>query len=124
VEARGRRPEEAAQVIHDCVAIAKAIAVLFEPIAPEKTERLWDQLGEDGSVHEDHRRGGPRGPAGDLAEPTELFEQIEDERVEALNEVGGARRRGGGWDDESGRGRATTARSDDGASDDTGRRHH
>jgi len=79
-------PEEAAQVIHDCVAIAKAIAVLFEPIAPEKTERLWDQLGEDGSVHETTVEAAREGPAGDLAEPTELFEQIEDERVEALNE--------------------------------------
>ncbi|WP_200530396.1 methionine--tRNA ligase [Halorubrum sp. LN27] len=79
-------PEEAEQVIHDCVAIAKAIAVLFEPIAPEKAERLWDQLGEDGSVHEATVEAAREGPAGDLAEPTELFEQIEDERVEALNE--------------------------------------
>jgi len=79
-------PEEAAQVIHDCVAIAKAIAVLFEPIAPEKTERLWDQLGEDGSVHEATVEAAREGPAGDLAEPTELFAQIEDERVDALNE--------------------------------------
>jgi len=53
---------EAAQVIHDCVAIAKAIAVLFEPIAPEKTERLWDQLGEDGSVHETTVEAAREGP--------------------------------------------------------------
>ncbi len=79
-------PEEAARVIHDCVAIAKAIAVLFEPIAPEKCERLWAQLGEDGSVHEVTVEAAREGPTGDLAEPTELFEQIEDERVEALNE--------------------------------------
>jgi methionyl-tRNA synthetase len=79
-------PDEAAQVIHDCVAVAKAIAVLFEPIAPEKCERLWGQLGEDGSVHEATVEAAREGPAGDLAEPTELFEQIEDERVEALNE--------------------------------------
>ena len=79
-------PAEAAQVIHDCVAIAKAIAVLFEPIAPEKCERLWEQLGEDGSVHAVTVEAAREGPAGDLAEPTELFEQIEAERVEALNE--------------------------------------
>ena len=79
-------PDEAAQVIHDCVAVAKAIAVLFEPIAPEKTERLWDQLGEGGSVHEATVDAAREGPAGDLAEPTELFAQIEDERVDALNE--------------------------------------
>ena len=79
-------PEEAAQVIHDCVAVAKAIAVLFEPIAPQKAERLWEQLGEDGSVHEVTVEAAREGPTGDLAEPTELFAQIEDERVEALNE--------------------------------------
>ena len=79
-------PEAAAQVIHDCVAIAKAIAVLFEPIAPGKCERLWDQLGEDGSVHEVTVETAREGPTGDLAEPTELFEKIEDGRVDALNE--------------------------------------
>ncbi|OTE99008.1 methionine--tRNA ligase, partial [Halorubrum sp. SD612] len=45
-------PAEAERVIYDCVALAKAIAVCFEPLAPEKSERLWDQLGEPGSVHD------------------------------------------------------------------------
>ena len=79
-------PEAAAQVIHDCVAIAKAIAVLFEPIAPEKCERLWDQLGEAGSVHEVTVEAVHEGPTGDLTEPTALFEKVEDDRVDALNE--------------------------------------
>jgi len=78
-------PDEAARVIHDCVAIAKAIAVLFEPIAPEKCERLWDQLGEAGDVHELTVEAAREEPAGDLSEPAELFEKVEDERVEALN---------------------------------------
>ncbi|OYR55494.1 methionine--tRNA ligase [Halorubrum halodurans] len=78
-------PEAAARVIHDCVAIAKAIAVLFEPIAPEKCERLWDQLGEDGSVHEVTVAAASEEPEGDLSEPTELFEKVEDDRVEELN---------------------------------------
>jgi len=104
-------PEEAAQVIHDCVAIAKAIAVLFEPIAPEKTERLWDQLGEDGSVHETTVEAAREGPAGDLAEPTELFEQIERRaRRGAQREAGGARRRGGRTATKRTRRAATTAR--------------
>ena len=100
-------PEEAAQVIHDCVAIAKGIAVLFEPIAPEKCERLWDQLGETGSVHETTIETAREGPTGELSEPTELFEQIEDDRVEALNEklesrVAEAEADGEGDEDESG----------------------
>jgi methionyl-tRNA synthetase len=79
-------PAEAERVIYDCVALAKAIAVLFEPLAPEKNERLWAQLGEPGSVHEATVEAAREGPAGDLSEPTELFEQVEDERVEDLNE--------------------------------------
>ncbi len=78
-------PEAAARVIHDCVAIAKAIAVLFEPIAPEKCERIWDQLGEPGSVHDVTAEAAREPPAGDLSEPTELFEKVPDERVEELN---------------------------------------
>ncbi|PHQ47753.1 methionine--tRNA ligase, partial [Halorubrum sp. C3] len=79
-------PAEAERVIYDCVALAKAIAVLFEPLAPEKSERLWAQLGEPGTVHEATVEAAREGPTGDLSEPTELFEQVEDERVEDLNE--------------------------------------
>ena len=79
-------PEAARQVVHDCVALAKAIAVLFEPIAPEKCERVWDQLGEDGSVHDATVETARELPTGALTEPTELFEKIDDDRVEALNE--------------------------------------
>ena len=79
-------PETARQVVHDCVALAKAIAVLFEPIAPEKCERVWNQLGEDGSVHDVTVEAAREPPTGALTEPTELFEKIDDDRVEALNE--------------------------------------
>ncbi|MFA9515709.1 methionine--tRNA ligase [Halopenitus sp. H-Gu1] len=78
-------PDAAAQVIYDCVQIAKAIAVLFEPIAPEKCERLWAQLGEDGSVHETTLDDAGAPPAGAFDEPDELFEKIPEERVEELN---------------------------------------
>ncbi|MES3161952.1 MAG: methionine--tRNA ligase, partial [Halorubrum sp.] len=78
-------PDAAAQVIHDCVAIAKAIAVLFEPITPEKCEHLWAQLGETGSVHEVTVDAARERPTGNLTEPTALFEKVEDDRVEALN---------------------------------------
>ncbi|WP_430504491.1 methionine--tRNA ligase [Haloparvum sp. PAK95] len=79
-------PEEARQVIYDCVQLAKAIAVLFEPVAPEKCERIWAQLGESGSVHNTTVADALEAPDGGLAEPTELFEKIPEERVEELNE--------------------------------------
>ncbi|PSQ39525.1 methionine--tRNA ligase, partial [Halobacteriales archaeon QS_9_68_42] len=78
-------PETAEQVIYDCVQLAKAIAVLFEPIAPGKSERLWSQLGEDGAVGEATVAEALDPPAGAFEEPTELYEKIPEERVEELN---------------------------------------
>jgi methionyl-tRNA synthetase len=75
-----------AQVIRDCVQIAKAVGVLFEPIAPGKAERLWASLDEGTSVHEVELGAALEPPARDFAEPTELFEKVADERVEELNE--------------------------------------
>lgn len=78
-------PDAAAQVIRDCVQIAKALAVLFEPIAPEKAERLWDQLAESGSVHDVTVDDALVAPPGSFTEPEELFGKIPEERVEQLN---------------------------------------
>ncbi|MFD1684596.1 methionine--tRNA ligase [Halobellus litoreus] len=77
---------EKAQVIRDCVQIAKAVAVLFEPVTPEAAENLWDDLGEAGDVHTVGVDAALDAPAGEFGEPTELFEKIPEERVEELNE--------------------------------------
>jgi methionyl-tRNA synthetase len=82
----GEDDEAAAQVIRDCVQIAKAVAVLFEPIAPGTSEDLWTQLGEDGSVHEATTDAALAAPPRGFGAPEELYEKIEAERVEALNE--------------------------------------
>jgi methionyl-tRNA synthetase len=75
-----------AQVIRDCVQIAKAVGVLFEPIAPDKAERLWASLSEETSVHDVGVEAALAPPAREFDEPAELFEKIPDERVEELNE--------------------------------------
>jgi methionyl-tRNA synthetase len=77
---------EKAQVIRDCVQIAKAVAVLFEPVTPEAAENLWADLGEAGDVHTVGVDAALDAPAGEFEEPTELFEKIPEERVEELNE--------------------------------------
>jgi len=79
-------PEEAEQVIRDCVQIAKAVAVLLEPIAPEKAQQVWEQLGEDGQVGDALLEHALEAPPAEFDEPAELFEKIEDDRVEELNE--------------------------------------
>jgi methionyl-tRNA synthetase len=78
-------PDVARQVIRDCVQLATAVAVLFEPIAPGKAERLWTQLNAAGDVHAAELSAALEPPAESFDEPSELFEKIEDGRVEELN---------------------------------------
>ncbi|MFB6298595.1 MAG: methionine--tRNA ligase [Salinirussus sp.] len=77
-------PDEAERVIRDCVQLVKACAVLAQPVMPEKAERLWEQLGETGSVAEAGLDAASSPPPAEFGEPEELFEQIEDDRVEEL----------------------------------------
>jgi methionyl-tRNA synthetase len=84
-------PEQAEQVIRDCVEIAKAVAVLFEPITPGKAQEVWEQLGEDGQVGDALLEHALEAPPAAFDEPSELFGKIEDERVEELNEKLAAR---------------------------------
>jgi methionyl-tRNA synthetase len=78
-------PDRAAQVIRDCVQVAKAIAVLFAPVAPGTCKRLWSQVGGEGSPHDVEIEAALEPAAADLDEPTELYEKIPEKRVEALN---------------------------------------
>ncbi|MFB6087442.1 MAG: methionine--tRNA ligase, partial [Haloarculaceae archaeon] len=78
--------EQAAQVLRDCVQIAKAVAVLLSPTLSGKADELWAQLGEEGSVHDARIEAALEAPPAAFGEPEELFEGIEDERVEELNE--------------------------------------
>ncbi|RXK48617.1 methionine--tRNA ligase [Halorientalis pallida] len=79
-------PEQAAQVIRDCVQLTKACAVLMQPVMPGKAADLWTQLGEDGSVHEAALEDALATPPAEFGEPDELFGKIEDERIDELNE--------------------------------------
>jgi len=78
-------PEAAAQVIRDCVQLAKAVAVLAEPVLPGKAGTLWEQLAEDGSVHDATLSAALEAPPESFDEPAELFAGIEDERVADLD---------------------------------------
>ncbi|WP_435117776.1 methionine--tRNA ligase [Halolamina sp. C58] len=76
--------DEQAQVIRDCLQVATAVAVLIEPICPEKAETVWDQLNVDGDVHAAETDAVDAEP-GAFDEPDELFEKIEDDRVDELD---------------------------------------
>jgi methionyl-tRNA synthetase len=77
-------PDAARQVIRDCVQLATAVAVLFEPVAPAAAERVWASVGAAGDVHDVELEATLERPADEFGEPTELFEKIADERVEEL----------------------------------------
>jgi methionyl-tRNA synthetase len=80
-------PEQAAQVIRDCVQLTKACAVLMQPALPETADDLWAQLGESGSVVDAELSAALDAPPATFDEPEELFTKIEDEQVEDLNEA-------------------------------------
>ncbi|MGM0397402.1 MAG: methionine--tRNA ligase [Halobacteriota archaeon] len=79
-------PARAARVIRDTVQLVKAIAVLLAPFTPEKAETVWSQLEEDGSIHDQRIEACLEAPPETFDEPTELFEKIEDDTVDELNE--------------------------------------
>jgi methionyl-tRNA synthetase len=68
------------------VQIVKAVAVLLAPFTPEKSEQLWSQLEAEGSVHDATLADALAAPPAEFGAPEELFEKVEDEAVEALNE--------------------------------------
>ncbi|MFC6721296.1 methionine--tRNA ligase [Halobacteriaceae bacterium SHR40] len=79
-------PEQAAQVIRDCVQLTKACALLMQPVMPEKAAALWAQLDEDGAVDEPELDAALATPPADFGEPAELFTKVESETIEVLNE--------------------------------------
>jgi methionyl-tRNA synthetase len=79
-------PERARQVISDCVQLSKAVAVLLQPVLPEKAERVWGQLGEQGSVADVALDAALEAPPAEFGEPTELFSQVEDDHIVGLND--------------------------------------
>jgi methionyl-tRNA synthetase len=105
-------PERAAQVLRDCVQVSKAVAVLFAPVAPGTCERLWSQVGGDGSVHDVTVAAALEPPAADLDEPDELYEKIPEERVEELNAKLQARVEATGSDDDAAAAAAADADAD------------
>ena len=78
-------PERGAAVIRDCVQIAKAVAVLLAPFAPRGAARIWDQLGETGSVHDAGVDAVLDAPPAEFDDPSEIFEKIEDDEIKPLS---------------------------------------
>ena len=112
-------PEAAARVIRDCVQLSKALAVLMEPVLPGKAAELWAQLGESGSVHDVGLEAVHAAPPAEFGEPAELFDQLEAETVERLDEQLQARIEAAD-DGGDGDGEAAGTETDESGADDAG----
>ena len=77
--------ERAADVLYNCLAVAKASALLLEPVMPSAAERVWDTL-DEGNVHEATLDDAFEPVEGALKEPEQPFEQVEDKKIEKLEE--------------------------------------
>ncbi|RQD92723.1 methionine--tRNA ligase [Methanosalsum natronophilum] len=76
-------------VIANCLQLVKALAIIFEPILPEKMEILWEQLGYNSDIHLiQYDEAAAKIEAGQkLSKPLTLFEKIDDSKIEQMEEI-------------------------------------
>ncbi|MDI6718418.1 MAG: methionine--tRNA ligase [Methanomicrobiales archaeon] len=78
-------PEAARRVIRDCLQLVKALALLTDPIMPERASRIWKMLGYgDAVTGHTFREALEDLPVQQLPRPSPAFEKVEDEKVTAL----------------------------------------
>ncbi|UXD21282.1 methionyl-tRNA synthetase [Ignicoccus pacificus DSM 13166] len=75
------REEEAKSVMYTCMYILREIAMHMAPFTPLAAQRLWEMLGEEGSVHEHGTLAREHGkdPKGVAVNPKPLFQKLPDE---------------------------------------------
>ncbi|MDK2891892.1 methionine--tRNA ligase [Methanohalophilus sp.] len=81
------------EVIKNCIQIAKALCLLFEPILPEKMENAWKQIGMETDVHTAGYADAltPVKSGITLEKPSILFDKIEDEKIEEMETIASRR---------------------------------
>jgi len=83
---RETEPAKAKRAIHNCLWLAKAIAVAMEPMMPAKAEALWSQLyGEARNDIPLSEALEPLRHGTKLGRPTPLFEQVSEEEIDRLS---------------------------------------
>ena len=78
----------AAQVIRNAAQLAHALALLIEPVMPEKAQECWTMLGYSDRIA-DHRISDAKKPSrtGAIPPPRPLFARMEEEKVIELDEL-------------------------------------
>ena len=80
--------DRCAGVIYNCLLIARALAVLMEPMMPGKAEELWRQLGEEGDVHSApiEEAVKPIEPH-EIPRPRPIFRKVSDREIEEVKRI-------------------------------------
>ena len=77
-----------AVVVKNCLQIAKALALLFEPILPGNMEKAWKQLALEGDVHEARFEDAlAEIPGARLDIPEILFSKLEDKKIKEMETI-------------------------------------
>jgi methionyl-tRNA synthetase len=85
--------EACANVLANCMQIAKALILLFEPTLPDKMEIAWKQIGMDSNVHAVKYEEAliPIKAGTKLSNPTILFDKIEDSKIDEMTLISNER---------------------------------
>src|SRR5690606_8065439 len=80
--------DAAAQAIKDCIVLVRALALLFEPVLPDKAQELWEMLGNTDQIAS-HRISEAMQDvaAGPLPVPSPVCYKLEDDLIDEMDNL-------------------------------------
>ena len=81
------------QVLYNCLHLAKALSLIFEPVLPLTMETAWKGLGQESDIHAVQYEEAlvPLKAGTKLAKPELLFTKLEDDRIGEMDEIANQR---------------------------------
>ena len=85
--------EACGNVLYNCLHLAKALCLIFEPVLPQTMETAWEGLGQEGDLHAARYSEAlvPLKAGTKLAKPEILFTKLEDDRIGEMEEIASQR---------------------------------
>ncbi|HWQ44801.1 MAG TPA: methionine--tRNA ligase [Methanosarcina barkeri] len=80
-------------VLYNCLHLAKALCIIFEPVIPQTMETAWKELGQEEDLHTTLYSEAlvPLKAGTKLAKPEILFTKLEDDRIGEMEEIANER---------------------------------
>ncbi|AKB17225.1 MULTISPECIES: methionine--tRNA ligase [unclassified Methanosarcina] len=81
------------QVLYNCLHLAKALSIIFEPVLSQTMETAWKGLGQESDIHAVQYEEAlvPLKAGTKLAKPELLFTKLEDDRIGEMEEIANQR---------------------------------